>query len=219
MSSSTFGIGNTSAQYKASQATVQLTIEQKLSKAFDKIDSAGAGKISKSQFTATFNSLKLEGSTPQDAQNLWSKIDPKGTGLASKKEFIAAMSALNPQDALNKTSMKNSKDFSGLFSSIDSSGNGAITKEELTKYFKKMSPQDKANTNISGGIESLWKKLGPKNTGSVSKSSFVAGMQKIQDSHEHRKTGSTDFQTARKSLANFNPLTTETLGNKFSVMG
>ena len=80
---------------------------------------------------------------------------------------------------------------SALFDKIDTSGSGTITKAQFEQAFQSMNPPKGVQQM---GADSVWAKLDPNGTGSVSKQDFVSGMtsqmSQIRQQHHHHGGGS-----------------------------
>ena len=71
---------------------------QKMSDLFQKIDTSGAGTISKAQFEQAFQSANPPPAfKAMGADAIFSKLDPNGTGSVSKQDFVDGMKNLMAQ--------------------------------------------------------------------------------------------------------------------------
>ena len=79
---------------------------------------------------------------------------------------------------------------SNLFDKIDTSGSGTITKAQFEQAFQTMNPPKGVQ---QAGADTLWAKLDPNGTGSVSKQDFVSTMTSMmsQMHHAHHHGGNT----------------------------
>lgn len=69
---------------------------QKMSALFDKIDTAGSGSITASQFSSAFQTMSPPaGFKAAGAGAVFAKLDPQGTGSVSRNDFVNAMSAMS----------------------------------------------------------------------------------------------------------------------------
>ena len=79
-------------------ASMRMPPSQKMTNLFNKIDTAGTGSISKSQFEQAFQSLNPPAAfKKQGADAIWAKLDPNGNGNVSKSDFISTMTSLMSQ--------------------------------------------------------------------------------------------------------------------------
>jgi hypothetical protein len=86
--------------------------------------------------------------------------------------------------------MSPAQKMSTLFDKIDTSGSGTITKAQFEQAFQNMTPP-KAVQQM--GADSVWAKLDPNGTGSVSKQDFVSNMKSVMSQvrqHHHHGGGS-----------------------------
>jgi Ca2+-binding EF-hand superfamily protein len=63
-----------------------------------------------------------------------------------------------------------------LYQQIDTAGTGSITKSQLTQAFATLNPPPAFK---NAGVDAVYRKLDPNNTGSVSKADFVNGMKSM----------------------------------------
>ena len=76
-------------------ASRHMTMAQKMSDLFDKIDTGQTGSISKNEFESAFQSMKMPGRFKAlGADAIFAKLDPNGTGSVSKEDFIAGMKSM-----------------------------------------------------------------------------------------------------------------------------
>jgi hypothetical protein len=89
-----------------------------------------------------------------------------------------------------------------LFDKIDTSGNGTITKAQFDQAFQTMNPP-KGFQQM--GADSVWAKLDPNVTGSVSKQDFVSNMtsimSQIRQGHHHHGGGTQSAPTPTATIA------------------
>jgi EF-hand domain pair len=83
-----------------------------------------------------------------------------------------------------------------LFDQIDSSGSGSISQSQFEQAFKSMNPPASVK---SAGADSVWSKLDPNGTGSVSKQDFVKSMvdtlKQLRGHHHHHKASEAGAQS------------------------
>ena len=76
-------------------ASRQMSMNQRMGELFNKMDSAGTGSISKSQFDAAFSSLHLPTRLKtMGAAAVFSHLDPQGTGKVSQQDFVKGMKSI-----------------------------------------------------------------------------------------------------------------------------
>ena len=81
-----------------SGASMRAPPAQKMTNVFSKIDTAGAGTITQSQFEQSFQNLKMPNAfKAMGADAIFAKLDPNGTGSVSKQDFVNGMKALMTQ--------------------------------------------------------------------------------------------------------------------------
>ncbi len=69
--------------------------QQKMSSLYDKIDTAGAGSITKSQLEVAFQTLKPPAVFQRaGVDSVYGQLDPTGKGSVSKDDFIQGMKSL-----------------------------------------------------------------------------------------------------------------------------
>lgn len=74
------------------------SLDKALTQAFQSIDTSNSGSISKVQFDAAFQNMKMpQALRSMGADALFAKIDPNGTGNVSKQDFISGMKNLVSQ--------------------------------------------------------------------------------------------------------------------------
>jgi hypothetical protein len=108
--STAIGTSNNSATYKPQVNTAgvaQASNAHRLGNLFQLIDTAGTGRISKSQFDQSFSNLSLPISIKEMGKDaVFGKLDPNGNGVVSKQEFIKGLEPLMIQkdaSSLRKT--------------------------------------------------------------------------------------------------------------------
>lgn len=86
--------------------------------------------------------------------------------------------------------MSPTQKMSGLFDQIDPTASGTITQAQFDQAFQTMNPPASFQ---SAGADSVWAKLDPNGTGSVSKQDFVTEMTTMMKQlrgHHHHQSGS-----------------------------
>ncbi|MDR3376177.1 MAG: EF-hand domain-containing protein [Ancalomicrobiaceae bacterium] len=121
-----------------SGASSRMSPSQKMSKAFDQIDTSGSGTITKSQFEQAFSSLNMPSSVrSQGADAIFSKLDPSNSGSVSKQDFVSGLidqmkaarghhgtssastlGSTDPTQSSDPTASTNTVDFSQLLQSL-----------------------------------------------------------------------------------------------------
>lgn len=93
-----------------------------------------------------------------------------------------------------------SQKMASLFDQIDTAGSGTITKAQFEQAFQTMNPPKAAQ---QAGADSIWAKLDPNGTGSVSKQDFVSGMKTAmsQARHHHHHGGQAAASPAAAATA------------------
>ena len=96
MSSAIAGMGAAAGTSQVwSGASMRMPPAQKMANLFDKIDTSGAGAISKSQFEQAFQTMNPPaGIKAMGADAVFAKLDPNGSGSVSKQDFISGMKSL-----------------------------------------------------------------------------------------------------------------------------
>jgi len=96
--STTVDTSKNSAAYKpqvAAGATTQASRQQKLNSMFQQIDTAGTGRITKTQFEQSFNKLSLPVSVKDlGVEAVFKKLDTNSSGAVSKQDFVQGMDLL-----------------------------------------------------------------------------------------------------------------------------
>jgi len=81
-----------------SGASSRMSMDQKMSDVFDKIDAGGSGSIGMQQFAQAFQNLNAPASfKSMGADAIFNQLDTKGTGSVSKQDFINGMKNLAAQ--------------------------------------------------------------------------------------------------------------------------
>lgn len=74
------------------------SLDKALTRAFQSIDSANTGSISKAQFESAFQNMKMPPALKaMGADALFAKMDTNGTGNISKQDFINGIKSLAPK--------------------------------------------------------------------------------------------------------------------------
>ncbi len=77
-------------------ASPPMPAQQKMSKLFDKIDTAGNGSISSAQFQQAFRTMKPPAAfRALGSEAVYAKLDPQQTGSVSKTGFVRTMSEMS----------------------------------------------------------------------------------------------------------------------------
>jgi Ca2+-binding EF-hand superfamily protein len=98
MTMSVSGVGGSWAPQAMSGASMRAPPAQKMTNLFNKIDTSGAGSVTKSQFMQAFQTMKpTAGFVAMGASAVYAKLDPANTGSVSKQNFVSGMTSLMAQ--------------------------------------------------------------------------------------------------------------------------
>ena len=94
-----------------------------------------------------------------------------------------------------------------LFDQIDTSGSGTITKSQFEQAFSSLNPPASVK---SAGADTVWSKLDPNGTGSVSKQDFVKSMvdtlKQLRGHHHHHQASAAGAQSLTQSASQLGSL-------------
>jgi Ca2+-binding EF-hand superfamily protein len=98
MSIGVSGIGGSYAPQAMSGASARMPPTQKMATLFSKIDTSGAGSITKSQFAQAFQTMKpTAGFRAMGADAVFQSLNPSASGTVSEQDFIQGMTQLMTQ--------------------------------------------------------------------------------------------------------------------------
>jgi hypothetical protein len=98
MSFSVSGVGGGYAPQVTSGASMRAPPAQKMSNLFNKIDTAGTGSITRSQFFQAFQTMRTPASfKAAGASAVFAALDPTGSGSVAKQAFVQGMTNLMTQ--------------------------------------------------------------------------------------------------------------------------
>lgn len=109
--------------------------------------------------------------------------------------------------------MSPAQKMSALFDKIDTSGSGTITKAQFEQAFQNMNPPKGVQQM---GADSVWAKLDPNGTGSVSKQDFVSSMTSLMSQvrqHHHLRGSSSQNAPAPAATITSSLNSLNSLGN------
>ncbi|HVU36260.1 MAG TPA: EF-hand domain-containing protein [Opitutaceae bacterium] len=114
------------------------------------------------------------------------------SGAAGSSEIVSGASA--PMSPAQK--------MSDLFAQIDTSGSGSISQSQFDQAFQTLNPPPSFQ---AAGADSVWAKLDPNATGSVSKQDFVSTMTSFmkQLRGHHLQRGSADGAASISNSTSF----------------
>jgi hypothetical protein len=98
MSMSVSGVAGSYSPQAMSGASMRAPPAQKMANLFAKIDTSGAGSITKAQFMQAFQTMKpTAGFVAMGADAVYAALDPSRSGSVSKQAFVSGMTSLMAQ--------------------------------------------------------------------------------------------------------------------------
>ena len=95
MSMSISGMGGAWSPQAMSGASMAMSPTQKMTNAYQQIDTAKSGSITGQQFSQAFNGLNPPAAfKAMGTSAIFSQLDPNGTGSVSQKDFVSGMTSL-----------------------------------------------------------------------------------------------------------------------------
>ena len=143
-----------------------------LSGLFDQL-TGGSGDLTKSELEQAFTA---DGATAAQADTLYTELDPNNTGSVSESQFVSGIQQLMaqqqpPAPPAGGPGAGGGESLSTLFGQL-TGGSGTLTKNELEQAFTSLG-------GTTAQADALYAQLDPNDTGSVSESQFVSGMQQV----------------------------------------
>ena len=89
------GVSGAWAPQAMTGASARMPPAAKMASLFEKIDSSGAGSISKAQFIQAFQTMKpTAGFRAMGPDAVFSALNPSGSGAVTKADFVSGMTQL-----------------------------------------------------------------------------------------------------------------------------